>query len=64
MNGLTPAFEVTRVSSMQWNRTMQVKALEKFERARTKDDTKPVDIPSETLAKVRAKIKEELAKID
>ena len=64
-NQFEPAFEVTRVNSMQWNRTIQVKALEQFQEQLDKNQriTVTTEVSPETLEQVRTAIRKEIAEM-
>ncbi len=59
MKPFEPTFQVSETTSMQWNRTMQVRILDsehKFEQA-----SHTIDVPPEVLNKIRDAIRTQIA---
>ncbi len=54
-----PSFDVSRVDSMQWNRTINLDALEAFERDARAE---PTELPSQLLDEIRDAIRAEVQK--
>jgi|SwirhisoilCB2_FD_contig_21_78440527_length_616_multi_5_in_0_out_0_1 hypothetical protein len=61
MKPLTPEFSVSEITSMQWNRTMQVRILDRDKKSEQVSHT--VDVPEDVLNKVRDAIRAQIAEM-